>query len=327
MQISLAQAAQRLLAAERILVLSHHFPDGDTLGSASALCRALQQKGKQVCFRCSHEVSDKFMPLFAGLESVFYEQQPQFLPDLIVSVDVADASLLGVIGEEYADRIDLSIDHHGTNRLFAKETFVDAGAAATAEIIARLFPLLGAALDAAAASCLFTGITTDTGCFRYRNTTSDSFRIAADMIDAGADAADINFRMFEVKSRARLEMERLVLDSASFFCDGKAVLMAVLRDMIERTEVREEDLDGISAIPRRVEGVLVGVTMRERRDGSFKVSVRTNGEVRACDICARLGGGGHAGAAGCTVEGPFEQACAVLRETVTAYLRENGYAV
>lgn len=324
MNITLAEAAEKLKRAKRILVLSHHFPDGDTLGSASALCRALRQIGKVVSFRCSDEIPGKFFYLFEGLEDAIYPQPAEFCPDWIVSVDVADIELLGAISAEYSGKIDLSIDHHGSHRAFAKQTYVDAHAAACAEILFRLVPMLGAAFDRKMAECIFTGVTTDTGCFRYRNTTADSLRIAADMMEAGVDAADVNFRLFETKTRTRLEMERRVLDSAVFFCGGKAVMMAVTQDMIADTGAKEEDLDGISAIPRRVEGVLAGVTMREKTDGSFKVSVRSNPPVSACDICAMLGGGGHPGAGGCTVEGPFEAACSTVRSAVEQYMEKNA---
>ena len=322
MELTLAGAAERLNAADRILILSHHFPDGDTLGSASALCRALRKLGKTVSFRCSDTIPGKFTFLFDGLEDVFYPLPEGFTPDLIASVDVADMELLGALREEYEGKVDLSIDHHGSHRAFAKWTCVDARAAACAEILFRLIPLLGVTFDRKMAACIYTGITTDTGCFRYRNTTADSLRIAAEMMEYGIDAAEINFRMFETKTRARLEMERLVLDSAEFFCGGKAVMMAVTQEMIAKTGAKDEDLDGISAIPRRVEGVLAGITMREKEDGNFKVSVRSNPPVSACEICAVLGGGGHPGAAGCTVEGPFASACRTVRKVVEQYMEK-----
>lgn len=322
MKITLPEAAEQLKVAGRILVLSHHFPDGDTLGSAAALCRALQQIGKAVSFRCGDPIPEKFRDLFSGLEDAIYPLPADFEPELIVSVDVADVDLLGPIADLYREKVDLCIDHHGSHRPFAARTYVDAQAAACAEILFRLIPMLGAAFDKAMATCIFTGITTDTGCFRYRNTTADSFRIAAETMAYGADAADVNFRLFEVKSRARLEVERMALDSAVFFCGGKAAMMAVTQDMISRSGALEDDLDGISAIPRRVEGVLVGVTLREKPDGRYKVSVRTNPPARACDICAVLGGGGHPGAGGCTVDGPLEAACGKLRKTVEDYMEK-----
>ena len=209
--ISLAECGQRLLEADDIYILSHQYPDGDTLGSAAALCRLLLQKGKRVRTLCSDEIPKKFADLYQGLP------QEEFSPAFVVAVDVADVKLLGKKLEHFGDKIDLCIDHHGSNKRYARWNYVDPTAAAAAEMIAQLANLWGVALDPAVADAIFTGITTDTGCFKYTNATSRTYRIAADMIDAGADASRINRIMFDTKSRARLEIERRVLDTMRFY--------------------------------------------------------------------------------------------------------------
>ena len=158
----LERAAALLKSWDKILVLSHRSPDGDTLGCASALCRALASLGKSVQFRCADAVPEKFGYLFRGIAFAEFE------PERIVTVDVADKALLGAL-EPLGERADLAIDHHATHRPFAREAWVEGGAAAACQMIWKLIPALGAEITPAIADCLYTGVATDTGCFRYAN--------------------------------------------------------------------------------------------------------------------------------------------------------------
>lgn len=301
--IDLERVVSLLRGAQDIEILCHHFPDGDTLGCAAALCRALQRMGKRARCTCADPVSEKYSFLFDGIE------RQEFPAQFVVSVDVADSKLLGpVLAAKHAGKIDLCIDHHGSHQDFAENSYVDSTAAAACEIIYEVICRLGIEPDQVIAQAVYTGITTDTGCFRYSNTTARTHEIAAKVIRTGIDAGDINRRMFETKTRARLEMERSVLDSIAFYFDARCAVMCISRAMIEASGADEGDLDGLSAIPRQIEGVLVGVTMRERKIGGYKVSLRTQPQVNAAKICAEFGGGGHAAAAGCTLEEDFEPA-------------------
>ena len=301
--IDLERVVSQLRGAQDIEILSHHCPDGDTLGCAAALCRALQRMGKRARCTCADPVSEKYSFLFDGIE------RQEFPAQFVVSVDVADSKLLGpVLAAKHAGKIDLCIDHHGSHQDFAENSYVDSTAAAACEIIYEVICRLGIEPDQVIAQAVYTGITTDTGCFRYSNTTARTHEIAAKVIRTGIDAGDINRRMFETKTRARLEMERSVLDSIAFYFDARCAVMCISRAMIEASGADEGDLDGLSAIPRQIEGVLVGVTMRERKIGGYKVSLRTQPQVNAAKICAEFGGGGHAAAAGCTLEEDFEPA-------------------
>ncbi|MBQ4258394.1 MAG: DHH family phosphoesterase [Clostridia bacterium] len=319
MDITLADCAERLLHAGSILVLSHSFPDGDTLGAASAMIRVLRSLGKKAAFRCEHDIPDKFKNLFCGLDPLFPEG---FNPELILALDIADISLIGSLGDLYGDKIDLCVDHHAANRKFAKESYVDPSAAAACEILVDLIGRMKAEITPEIACALFTGITTDTGCFRYRNTTARTHRAAAEMIGYGADAGEINYRMFEIKTRARLELEREILSGMEYSSDGRVSMIAIPREMVLRLGATQDDLDGISALPRQIEGVLIGITLREKEDGTYKVSFRANEPVKANVIAARFGGGGHAGAAGCTLDLPLGEAKRALMKESEAYLGE-----
>lgn len=292
-----AQTAAVLRQWDNILILSHASPDGDTLGSACALARGLASLGKRVDFRCGDEIPQKFDYLFRGLPL------GGFAPEHVVTVDVADLSLLGTIKEEYKSKIELAIDHHGTHKAFAEKRWVEGDSAATAEMIWLLLKELGVQLDKAMANCVYTGITTDTGCFRYPNVTPRTLRLGAETMEAGADAAEINRLMWESKTRAQLEAERLAMNGLEFFCEGKAALIQVPRSVLEKTGAKDSDLEGLASLPREIEGVLLGVTVKEKEDGTIKVSVRANPPADAAAICEKFSGGGHTGAAGCSFSG------------------------
>ena len=314
--ISAAAAADRLRGADRIVLLTHQYPDGDTLGCGFALCRALQKLGKAARVECPDEIPEKYGYLSEGVPC------PAFEPAFVCAVDVADARLLGPLEGVYAGRIALCIDHHGSNTGYARELVLRADYAAAAMVVREVIAALGVEPDRGIAECLYTGIATDTGCFKYSNTTAQTLRMAAEMLDFGVNNEMINRTMFDVKTRARVELERQALDSMRFYLEGRCAVMLVTNAMIARSGAGENDLEGLAPIPRQIEGVWVGVTMREKKDGSFKVSVRTGNHADASAICTRLGGGGHLRAAGCTLAGPAERAVEavldVVRRTLSA---------
>lgn len=313
MLIDIGSAVSFLKSHDNFTILTHAHPDGDTLGSGFGLCLALRALGKKANVINNEELPPKFR---------YLEIEPQeFEEQTVVAVDIADANLMGNdIKAQYETKVDLSIDHHGSNRLFAKETYVDSSAPAAAQIIFEIVGLLGVEITSQIADCLYTGISTDTGCFRYANVTPATLRTAAKLMEYGASAAKINVMMFETKTRTYAALERLALDSMQFFYDGKCALITITRDMFAQSGSDENECDGIAAISRQIEGVLVGVTVRERRDGSFKASVRTHNPVDASAICARFGGGGHPNAAGCQLPGTKDEAIKQLVDVIGEFI-------
>lgn len=313
MDISAKQAANELLAAQDIVLISHKSPDGDTLGSSFALYWALRALGKRARVVCSDAFPAKY--------DYFLNEQPDeaFPPQFICAVDVGDEKLFGPGTAQYIGRVQLCIDHHQTNTDYAKMRCLNWDMAATAELVYCILGEMKAPITPKIADCLFTGITTDTGCFRYANVTSETHRVAAELIEAGADAAEINRIMFEQKSVARMAVEKLVMESLGYDFEGQCAYICISKDILKRSGACEEELEGVSAIPRRIEGVQVGVTYNEREDG-YKVSVRTAGEINASLICRALGGGGHQRAAGCFIEGDYQTARAKMHAVLADYL-------
>ena len=311
MRIDLHETAMLLENSDKILLLCHAHPDGDTLGSATALARGLMQKGKKVKVDCSDAIPKDFSFMFEGLE---FEE---FEPELIVAVDVADLKLLGKDYEgKYTGKIDLCIDHHGSNMLYAEKVCLEPDSASAAEMIYLLLGIMNVEITPKIASCLFTGVSTDTGCFRFSNTTVRTFEIAARLAKLGADTYNIIQVFFETKNAVKSIC--LLLKRMRFYFSDKCALICVTQDMFRRAGSDESEVDRLANLPRQVEGVLVGVTMRELKDGNFKASVRTHGDIDASAICKRLGGGGHMGAAGCTLYGPKQTAINSLLKEVQA---------
>lgn len=299
--VSLKEIADALLENDYFYILTHRYPDGDTLGSAAALLRALNKMGKHAKVLCNDEIAEKFEYLFDCVKD------EDFSPKFIISVDVADLDLLGEKLSVYKDRIDICIDHHESNSILAKQCYVDPKAAATAEIIYDLIELLNVDIDIPTASCIYTGISTDTGCFKYSNTTSKTHKIAARLLDIGVDAYKINKVMFDTKSKARIELEKLVMDTLEFAFDDRCALICITSDMIEKSKVDDSEVEGFASIPICIDGVLVGITVREKENGLYKVSVRTGKEIQANLICEHFGGGGHKAAAGCSIKGQLDE--------------------
>lgn len=308
--ITLESAAKTLLSKDKILILTHRSPDGDTIGSGYALAMALRKLGKSVKVDCTDPFPEKYSYFTDKLEKLEFDEE------FVVSVDIADTKLLGEKLSDYADKIDLCIDHHGSNTKYAKEYYVEASAAAAAQVIAKLIRLINVEFDKDIANAIYTGITTDTGCFRYTNVTAETHRIAADMIDCGAESGMINRLMFETKSRSRLEIERRVMDSIQFYLDGRCAIAYATIDMMKESGAVDSDMEGVSSLPRQIEGVMAGITLREKNNGKFKVSVRTTDELDASAICANFGGGGHKAAAGCMITGTLNEAIEQIIEVV-----------
>ena len=313
MRIDLRETVELLQQSDNILLLCHAHPDGDTLGSATALARALTAMGKRVKVDCSDPVPKDFSFMFEGLSA------EEFEPQFIAAIDVADIKLLGREYEGlYGGRIDLCIDHHGSNMLYADKVCLEADSASTAEMIYMLLRQMDAEITPVIASCLFTGVSTDTGCFRFSNTTVRTFENAAELAKLGADTYNIIQVFFETKTKTFASLERLALDTMRLYFSDRCALMCVTQDMYKKSGSDESEVDRLANLPRQIEGVLVGVTMRELKDGSFKASVRTHGDIDASEICKRLGGGGHMGAAGCTLYGSKQQAINSLLKEIQA---------
>ena len=301
-KISKAAAAKLLLSQNRIMIIGHSNPDGDALGSCFALYHALSALGKRVCVVNSDKITPKYCFLSGG-KSIL---KPQFQPDFVVSVDVGTPKLFGASLMEYADKVDLNIDHHPSNPYFGKYNVVDAKAAAAGEIMLDIIEAMKVDIDGDIASALYTAISTDTACFMHNSTTATTLRKAAKLVDLGADINYLNTHLFVKKSWEQFELESAAVKSVRFFRKKTIAVMVISLALMEQTGADADDTDGIATLPRKIEGVDVGITMREVSPNVYKISARSDGNVNVSEVCQRLGGGGHVRAAGCTLEGDVD---------------------
>lgn len=310
-------------SCENYIILSHKNPDGDTLGCAFALCRVLRQMGKAVTVRCHDGFPERYSFLYEGYDDGRKPEENERCR--VVAVDIADTKLLGESLSEYAKEgsIDLCIDHHISNKMYAKQTYVDGDAPAAALILYELFVYMGREIDRQTATCLYTGIATDTGCFKYESTNARAHIAAAQLMEKGIDYANINRRMFDIKSRSRIEVEQAAMANMEYGEDGRMSMMIITQDMVKKSGADEAEFDGLASLPLTVEGVQIGITVRQRGEQLYKLSVRTTDKFDASAFCQKFGGGGHVRAAGCELSGTLDEVKRQIRDAVSKLIEEN----
>ncbi|MBQ8513913.1 MAG: bifunctional oligoribonuclease/PAP phosphatase NrnA [Ruminococcus sp.] len=312
--LSVQETAAHLTACESAEILIHRSPDGDCIGSGYALLYALRQMGKKARVVCHDPIPERYHFMLPEVQTL-----ELFHPELIVAVDVADEKLLGDgLLEQYTGKIDLCIDHHISNTEYAEALCLDGQAAAAAQVLYAVLKEMPVTITKEIAACLYTGLATDTGCFMYDNVSPRTLRIAAEIMEQHPDIpyAQINRNMFIVKSMGRIRLDQLLAGQLESALDGQCMLICVTRSLMEEYGLDESELEGIAGFPLQVEGVQVGIVMKEREKGVFKVSMRSADWVNVSAICQTLGGGGHIKAAGCTINGSAEEAKRILIDAV-----------
>lgn len=317
MLIDLSEAVEFLKGCEDAVILTHQSPDGDCIGAGFALKDLLEALGKRSRVLCS----DEFPKIYDFMTSVGSGEE--FEPKTVIAVDIADPQLMGNLRETYGNKVQLCIDHHISNVGYAEKTLLNAGASATCELIYELADAMKIQMSDHCAACIYTGIATDTGCFKYECTTARCHEIAAELMKSHKlKYAKINREMFDVKSIGRLKMERIVTDLMEYYLDNRLTMICITSDILNEQHVDANDLDGCASIPLQVEGVEVGVTIKEKSENEYKVSMRSANDVNVSAICQTLGGGGHIKAAGCLVKGTLEEVKAAVVEAVRKGMEE-----
>ena len=302
-------AANWLLSHDNFCILTHVRPDGDTMGSASALCVALRQMGKTAHLLENPGASVFLNRCQLGLTKPWPEEG-----DTLACVDVASPGMLPENWKPLQERIGLRIDHHGTATSFTPHELVDASAAACGEIIYDVAMAMGCEMTKEIAWRLYIAISTDTGCFRYANTTANTYRVAAACAETGAELYPITQELFDTTSVSELKLKNWMVDHAVFLCDGKAAVCAIPKELEE--SVTAEDLEGVSGFLRSIQGVKISATIRQTETGS-KMSVRAVPGFDAAAVCKKFGGGGHKGAAGAGLNASVEEAVRLVCEALT----------
>lgn len=302
-KLNRTETAQYLLEKDNYAILTHRRPDGDTIGSAAALCLGLRQLGKTAYVLTNPDLSARFAWLHEGLT------KPEVEPgDTVVSVDVASPELVPNVFSHLLGQIDLRIDHHASATSFTERELVDASSASCAEVIWDVLMEMGVKPEKNLAEAVYVGLSTDTGCFRYANTTAHTFQVAAQCAQANARIYELNQDLFETNTLGRLRMQAWIVDHMQLLREGTLAVCAIPKVMELELGVNEDDMDNISSFPRTVAGVQMAATLRETSDGFTKLSVRAVPGCDATRVTVKFGGGGHKGAAGAFLRMPLQEA-------------------
>ena len=313
------KATAFLRAHDNYLIITHKRPDGDAIGCSVALAEMLRELGKTAWLLPSLDATDLFTEYLDG------QNAPEgFVPDTVVSVDMAGLGLLPPNGADYRDRIDLAIDHHPSNEFFAGETCLEADKAACGEILYKIAGELGV-MSRAIADALYVAVSTDTGCFVYSNVTPHTHRVAAALMEAGADYKRLNKKHFRTKTMARMKLESLILLHMHLYHENTVAVAPISLEMMAQAGATENDAEDIAAFVGQIKGVRHSATIRELRPGECKISLRTAADLNASHTCARLGGGGHAAAAGCTVSGTIDEAERAIVDAINAQMEAENH--
>ena len=306
-RIGLEQAAALLTEAADVLIVTHVRPDGDAAGSGCALCLGLRALGKRAYLACNPPSMERYAPYMTP-----YFAPRDFVPRFIAAVDTPGPGQFPPPLAALAGRTDLAVDHHGTNSGYARYTYLEPDSAATGELVYLLLRRLGVVLTSAMAEPLYAALATDTNGFRTPGTTARTMRIAAALREGGFDPAALMRRLFETKTAARLRLESALFGGMRFPRPGVCVMVLPL-DAVNAAGAGEDDMDKLSTLTMVPEGTRAGLLLRQLPDGTWKVSLRTDGSVHAGQLLLALGGGGHADAAGAvTAMPPEETEAAVL---------------
>ena len=309
------EIARALKKAESVCICSHISPDGDTIGSALAMELILNSLGKRVSVFCQDKVPDSLLFL-PGAKSIRHPEENTESYDLFLAVDVSDPARLGACAGLMACCAESAqIDHHGTNSGYTQVNSIDGDASATCAMIREQMKYLGAELTEEIAECLYAGISTDTGNFSFDCTDPEAFRVMGDLMEAGLPLAELSMRLFREKSGAQLKLLGRAIEKMTYTADGRIAVMTLTEQDFRDCGALSEHADTVVNYGLETIGTQMAVLGRENGDGLIKFSLRARAPLTVDDVAARLGGGGHARAAGITMKGSLE---ATTREVVEA---------
>ena len=311
MTLTRNDTARFLLERDDFCLLTHRRPDGDTIGSSAALCLGLRSLGKKCVILENTEITPRFKWLHEGL-TVPAPAEGQIL----VTVDVASPGMLPEAFKAWQDRVELRIDHHGAATSFTPFELVDPDSASCAELVWDVLEAMGVRMDRAIAEAVYVGTSTDTGCFRFSNTTPHTFATAAKCAAAGARTYELNQELFETNSLGRLRIQGWIVEHLKLFGGGSLAIVAIPKAVERELGLTEDDMDNISNFPRTVSGVKMAATLREEGTGRCKLSVRAIPGWDATAVTTRFGGGGHKGAAGASFTCALEEAAKMVEEAM-----------
>ncbi len=315
---------ERLCEKKKTLIVYHVRSDADAVGSAFALRELLRLMGVPSICVCSDEVPERLKFLSENAQgSVVVEAGMELGHERVISVDSASPSQLGEMFERLRRDIDIMIDHHGTGTVYA-DNYIDSTASATGEIIYTIAKKLLndgkiSAIPPHVIDCIYAAISSDTGGFRFANVTPATHRIAAELLEQGANAADINHRLFFSKTPKQMAAEGEAASRLKFYLGGRVASVTIPYSSVQRLDLCDENLETVIDIPRCVGGVEVAFSVRQTENKPlFRVSMRSSVDFDVAAVCRKFDGGGHVRAAGCSLTArDIDEAEAIIANAIS----------
>lgn len=313
--MTLDEILKEIQNAESFVILSHESPDGDAIGSSLGMCLALQNMGKKVeVIMKEYPANFNFLP---GIENIKTEGSMEEY-DVAIVVDCPELKRVNSIFHKYFEnaKVKIEFDHHGKNAMFADYNIVDQVSPACAQILVSSFEYLNIEITKDIATCLLTGIITDTGGFKNSGITTETFEFAGWALSKGVNVSNIYRQSMMIITPSKFEMQKMAMDRLEFFADGKIAFTYITKEDDEKVGMEPGDHDGIVEIGRNIKGVEISIFLHEKEKG-FKASLRSNDYVDVSEICMLFGGGGHVKAAGATINMNLQEAKkAILQEAI-----------
>ncbi len=317
--MTLDNIREEIEKAKTVIILTHESPDGDAIGSSLAMYQALKQMGKDVDIVIpEHPRTFDFLP---NANEIKKEGRKNIQYDLGIALDCTDTNRLEGFEPWYdTAKTKISIDHHGTNTMFADYNYVDPVAPACAQILIVVLTSIGVKIDKEIGTCILTGIITDTGGFKYEGVTTETFEFTANLLRLGVNVSNVYKKVLQVKTRANFELTKLAVNRMEFFENGKIAFTYITEDDEKNVNAEPGDHEGLVEIGRDLEGVEVSIFLREK-EKKFKASLRSNEYVNVAEVASIFSGGGHIRAAGCTIPYSLEQAKEKIIDRVKIFLK------
>ena len=314
---NLTEIAKVINGAKIVAVCCHARPDGDALGSLTAICVALTNAGKEVYMLCEEQPPEKLCITPSTRKS--YQQLPVDLKklELFITVDCSDVTRLGSFGAQFGafKGATVNIDHHVSNTKFAKFNYVFPDSTATCEIMPEVLKACGFEITGEIADALAMGLLTDSGNFSHRDVSAKTFAVASKLKECGANFCDIGYEMFTRQSKARAILYAKVLGGLRFALQDKLVFITVTQQDFEQTGTDKSDTEGFVDFALSIDGVEVSVAIMEVRKNQYKVSLRSR-RVNVNAVASEFGGGGHVLASGCMLNAEYEEVIERLTHAV-----------
>lgn len=311
----LKKIAKRLKKAEHIAIFTHLNPDGDALGSSFAVKYALETIGKKATIYLEKSMPEKFN--FLGTDYEIADENTQSCADCAIVLDCGEYSRLGEAAD-VCKKIPclLCIDHHKTGDTFGELYYNEPDAAATAQIVYKLVTLITKNVPEKAYEAIYTGMSTDTGHFKFSNVSPETFRIAAKVLESGINHRKITTIIYDTVKREKMMFLGAATERVQFFADGIVAVLDCPGDFLKEYGLTYDDVDELPNIPLNLEGVLASVLVKDRDENSKRVSLRTKDAIDVSEIAREFGGGGHKSAAACVISGNIEEKLKNLIDTV-----------